>query len=105
VREEGGREIEIGVARYITNPDARTCEFALVVADAWQRKGLGRRMLERLIEVARWRKLSTMEGHILAGNQSMLGLCKKLGFEISDHPEDSAMKRVTLALDSSRGIA
>jgi acetyltransferase len=104
VREEGGREIEIGVARYVTNPDAETCEFALVVADAWQGKGLGRRMLERLIEVARWRKLRSMEGHILAGNQPMLGLCKKLGFEISDHREDPAMKRATLLLDASRGI-
>src|SRR6266545_4131851 len=104
VREEGGREIEIGVARYVTNPDARTCEFALVVADAWQCKGLGRRMLERLIEVARWRKLRTMEGHILAGNQPMLGLCKKLGFRISDHPQDAALKRATLVLDAGRGI-
>jgi acetyltransferase len=105
VHEEGGRKIEIGVARYVTNPDAVTCEFALVVADAWQCKGLGRRMLERLIEVARWRKLRTMEGHILAGNQPMLALCKKLGFGISDHPEDSATKRARLALDASRGIA
>jgi acetyltransferase len=104
VREEGGREIEVGVARYITNPDAQTCEFALVVADAWQGKGLGRRMLERLIEVARWRKLRTMEGHILTGNQSMLALCKKLGFEISDRREDPQVKRVTLVLDASRGI-
>ena len=104
VREEGGREIEIGVARYVTNPDAETCEFALVVADAWQGKGLGRRMLERLIEVARSRGLRTMVGHVLAGNQAMLGLCSKLGFVISDHPEDAALKRATLVLDASRGI-
>ena len=105
VREEDGREIEVGVARYITSPDARTCEFAVVVADAWQGKGLGRRMLERLIEVARWRGLRTMVGHILGGNQSMLALCKKLGFEISDHPEDAAMKRAVLDLNALPGIA
>jgi acetyltransferase len=105
VREEGGREIEIGVARYITSPDARSCEFAVVVADAWQRRGLGRRMLERLIEVARWRGLQTMVGHILGGNQSMLALCKKLGFEISDHPEDAAMKRAVLNLNAHPGTA
>jgi acetyltransferase len=104
VREEAGREIEIGVARYVTNPDAQTCEFALVVADAWQCKGLGRRMLERLIEVARWRGLRTMEGHILAGNQAMLALCGKLGFRISDHPQDATLKRATLVLDAGRGI-
>ena len=105
VREEGGREIEIAVARYITGPDARTCEFAIVVADAWQGKDIGRRMLARLIEVARSRGLRTMVGHILAGNQSMLGLCKKLGFEISDHPEDAAAKRATLDLAERRGVA
>lgn len=98
VREDGGRETEIGVARYITNPDAKTCEFALVVADAWQGKGLGRRMLERLIEVARWRGLETMMGHVLAGNQSMLDLCRKLGFKISDHPDDASMRSAILGL-------
>jgi acetyltransferase len=105
VREEGGRDIEIAVARYATNPDWQTCEFALVVADAWQCKGLGRRMLERLIEVARWRGLRTMLGHVLAGNQPMLGLCKKLGFEISDHPDDAAVKRATLDLAARPGVA
>ena len=62
-------------------------------------------MLERLIEVARWRGLRTMVGHILGGNQSMLALCKKLGFEISDHPEDAAMKRAVLDLNALPGIA
>mgnify|MGYP001485520834 CR=1 FL=1 len=105
VREEGGPEVEIAVARYATNPDWQTCEFALVVADAWQSKGIGRRMLERLIDVARWRGLRTMVGHILAENQPMLGLCKKLGFAISDHPEDAVMKRVTLDLVAHRSVA
>jgi acetyltransferase len=104
VCEEGGRKIEIGVARYVTNPDAQTCEFALVVADPWQGKGVGRRMLERLIEVARQRGLRTMVGHILGGNQAMLGLCKALGFKIVDHPEDATLKQATLVLDESRGI-
>jgi acetyltransferase len=105
VREEVGREIEIGVARYVTNPDGRTCEFAIVLAEAWQGKGLGRRMLERLIEVARSRGLKAMVGQVLAGNQPMLALCGKLGFEVSNHPDDGALKRVTLVLDSGRGIA
>jgi len=98
VREEGGREIEIGVTRYVAGPDTQTCEFALVVADAWQGKGLGRRMLERLIEVACSRGLRTMVGHILASNQPMLGLCGKLGFRISNHPEDAFSKRAVLDL-------
>ncbi len=104
VREEGGREIEVAVARYVSNPDGQTCEFAIVVADSWQCKGLGRRMLELLIEVARARALKAMVGQVLAGNQPMLALCIKLGFEISDHPQDKTLKRATLVLDASRGI-
>ena len=105
VLEEGGRETEIAVARYVTNPDGETCEFAIVVADSWQHKGLGRRMLELLIEVARSRGLKAMVGHILAANQPMLALCGKLGFQIKDHPEDMTLKRATLLLGTSRGLA
>ena len=34
VRTPAGEQ-QIGVSRYVTNPDARSAEFALVVADAW----------------------------------------------------------------------
>jgi len=105
VRSEAGEEEEIAVARYVTNPDGRTCEFAVVVADAWQRKGLGRRMLETIIAVARLRGLGVMIGHILATNESMLGLCTELGFRISDHPEDSTVRRATLDLASPSSTA
>ena len=105
VREEGGRETEVAVARYVTNPDGRTCEFAIVAADAWHGKGLGRRMLELLVGTARARGLEVMVGHILAANQPMLALCAKLGFRISDHPEDATVKRATLALAVPRSVA
>ncbi len=101
VRSEPGRDEEIAVSRYVTNPDGRTCEFAIVVADAWQGKGLGRRMLETLIAVARTRGLEMMIGHILATNEPMLRLCVKVGFRISDHPEDSAVRRAMLDLAAS----
>ncbi|TAK42686.1 MAG: bifunctional acyl-CoA synthetase/GNAT family N-acetyltransferase [Betaproteobacteria bacterium] len=98
VIEEGGKEVEIGVVRYITNPDGDTCEFALVVADAWQRHGLGRRLMELLIEVARARGLSVMLGHILANNRGMLELCADLGFAIAESPDEPTQRRATLAL-------
>jgi acetyltransferase len=104
VREEGGGETEIAVARYVTNPDGETCEFAIAVADSWQCKGLGRRMLELLVEVARARGLKAMVGHVLAANQPMLALCGKLGFSISNHPEDMVLKRATLVLGDGRGV-
>jgi len=105
VRREQGRDEEIGVARYVTNPDGKTCEFAVVIADAWQGKGLGRRMIEILIAVARSRGLETMVGYVLAANQPMLALCGKLGFLISDRAGDAQVKNATLRLEPTRGLA
>jgi acetyltransferase len=102
VQEQNDREIQIGVARYVTNPDGETCEFAIVVADHWQGKGLARRMLELLIDVARSRGLRAMVGHVLATNHAMLKLGEKLGFAIADSPDDATVKRVTLILSERR---
>jgi len=101
VLREGGGEREIGVCRYVTNPDAETCEFALVVADEWQRRGLGRRLMGALIDVARARGLKQMFGHVLAQNTPMLTLVELLGFELSADPEDPSTRRVTLAMRRS----
>ena len=98
VRESGGRELEIAVARYATNPDGETCEFAMVVADDWQRRGLGWRMMKLLIKVARERGLQAMIGHVLPNNTAMLALCAQLGVEITDSGGELIMKRVTLPL-------
>ena len=70
-----------------------------MIADDWQRRGLGRRMMELLIEVARERGLRAMIGHVLAENRGMLSLCQALGFAIADSAEGAMVKRATLALD------
>jgi len=99
VARDGG-EAEIGVCRYVANPDGASCEFAVVIADDWQRKGLGRRMLALLVDTARARGLRSMIGHVLAENRGMLQLCQSLGFVVSDSPEGPMVRRATLALDA-----
>ena len=98
VVDVNGRETEIGVARYITNPDARSCEFAIVVADNWQRQGIAHRLMQQLIETARSHALQMMEGEVLANNHEMLKLVTKLGFNISPSDGDPGMKHVVLDL-------
>ncbi|MFZ5558826.1 MAG: GNAT family N-acetyltransferase [Pseudomonadota bacterium] len=93
-----GRETEIGAARYVTNPDGASCEFALVVADAWHGKGIGSRMMNSLMDVAREAGLGTMVGDVLASNGNMLRLMAKLGFTIENNPEDPSLKRVHRSL-------
>lgn len=88
----------IGVARYVVGAGGRDCEFALVIADAWQGRGIGRRMLEKLIAVARARGLGALYGDVLSTNRPMLGLARALGFEVTRHPGDATLARVSLTL-------
>lgn len=89
-----GQEVELGVARYAMNPDGRTCEFALVVADEWQRRGIGSRLMTSLMEAARHRGFETMEGEVLSDNTSMLMLVRNLGFSVQTSPDDPGVKLV-----------
>ncbi|MBC8022940.1 MAG: GNAT family N-acetyltransferase, partial [Burkholderiales bacterium] len=101
VEGEGAREREVGVCRYITLPDGETCEFAIVVADEWQARGLGWRMMARLMDVAAARGLKTMMGYVAADNHGMLDLCAALGFAIEREPDDTHTRRVTAALEGT----
>jgi acetyltransferase len=98
VTEHSGEEEELAVGRYITNIDRRSCEFALVVSDRWQHKGIGHRLMDLLMEVARKRGLEEMRGEVLSNNHKMLALMKSLGFRISSDPEDPGIKRVIFTL-------
>ena len=94
------RETEriVGVSRYITNPDQRSCEFSLLVADDFSGKGIGSRLMESIIDAAREKGLVEMDGLVLAGNAEMLKLMKKLGFSIKRFDEDPDFKLVSFAL-------
>jgi len=97
----GASQRQIAVVRYITMPDAVSCEFAIVLADDWQGRGLGRLMMERIIEVARAAGLTSMSGWVLAGNRGMLALCHKLGFREHAAPGDTTVRVVELDLAGS----
>ncbi len=96
--EQDGREQQVGVARYITEPDGRSCEFAVVVADAWQHRGIATRLLRSLIDVAKERRFTRMEGVALRENRGMLVLAKEIGFAERVSPEDSKLVLLSLIL-------
>jgi acetyltransferase len=86
----------IGVARYVANPDGESCEFALTVADDLQHQGMGRRLMQQLMNAARDRGLEVMEGEVLAANRRMLRLCEGLGFRLvysREEPDVVAVRR------------
>ncbi len=87
-------EEQIGVARYTTNLDKTSCEFALVVSDQWQSRGIAHHLMRNLMDVARDRDLERIQGQVLSKNSRMLDLMTSLNFSINNDPEDTAVKRV-----------
>jgi acetyltransferase len=90
----GDREREIGVARYVTSPDRKSCEFAIVVADAWHGKGVAGALMDALMDAARGRGLQRMFGDVLANNHKMRTLMRHMGFHIRPHADDPRLVRV-----------
>ena len=81
LREKGKKKM-IGVARLIMNPDLTSGEMAVLVHDRFQRKGLGYKLVEVLIEIARERGLEDIRADVLNENKKMISILKRLGFEI-----------------------
>ncbi len=92
--DEDGQETQVAVGRYTVDADKDACEFALTVADDWQGRGIGSRLMHELMDVARSRGLSLMRGEVLAENQSMISLMQRLDFAISTDPDEPGLRRV-----------
>lgn len=88
----------IGVSRYVTNPDKSTCEFSLLIADDFAGQGLGTRLMQSIIDVARSRGLAYIEGLVLTNNTNMLRLMRSLEFDVRSYPEDPDFRLCVKAL-------
>ena len=84
--EVDGTKRLVGDARYMANPDGRSCEFGIVVAEDWRHTGVAQRLMEALMRAARARGFETVEGLVLRDNARMLGFVRKLGFELFEAP-------------------
>jgi len=82
IDEASERERMLGVSRLMSDPDGKEAEFAVVVGDSWQGKGLGAKLLEHIISIAKERGIRHLWGLVLAANTTMLSLARQLGFTI-----------------------
>jgi acetyltransferase len=98
LRSAQGDDQQIGVARYIVLPDEETCEFAIVVSDEWQGRGVARSLFVRLIDVARERGLKLMTGITLRENTRMIDLSRSLGFSTRADTDEPELVRMNLVL-------
>jgi acetyltransferase len=88
---------QVGVARCVADDTGESAEFAIVVSDDWQHRGLGEVLLSNLIDAARQHGLRRMEAITMADNRGMLKLAGKLGF--SARPQPGEDRLVELMLD------
>ena len=78
---DGGSQI-VGVGRISKLHSTNAAEFAVVVTDRYQRKGLGTELTKRLVEIAKNEKLDRLVAYTLRENKEMQQMCKKVGFKV-----------------------
>lgn len=71
----------IGVARYAADPVGAGGEFAVVVTDKWQARGVGATLMQTLLEYARTQGFHDLHGEILSTNTRMVQLAQYLGMQ------------------------
>jgi acetyltransferase len=94
----GGQTTLLGVARYVRDDDAGGAEFAIVVADLWQRRGIGTMLLSALLRHARSAGIARIHGITLATNQAVQDLARKLGFVQTHDPLDATVRHIEKTL-------
>jgi acetyltransferase len=92
---EGERRVEIGVARLILEPGNTRGEMAVVIADRYQQEGLGKKLVDMLIDFAKEKGVESIYGIIVPENLRMIRFCEKLGFSIQ-RKEDNVLAELNL---------
>jgi RimJ/RimL family protein N-acetyltransferase len=102
---EGGEEI-VAVVRYERAASTEAAEYAAVVEDGWQGRGLGAAMTERLVRVARERGIRRLYALVTPGNERMLRLLRGLGLPTrTAHKDGAECVEVDLSHDTDARVA
>lgn len=96
-RDDGSLEV-LALARLTRTGDDGSAEFALLVVDQWQGLGLGRLMMEHLVEAARRVGVRWLYGDMLADNDAMRAVVRRAGFRVRTVPGDAAVLRAERAV-------
>jgi acetyltransferase len=76
------------LSRLLLSEDA---EFALLIADAWQRSGLGTRLLQHIVDIARAERIPRVTATMLPDNNAMIRIAERLGFKVTGVPDGSEL--------------
>lgn len=92
-----GQEETLGVVRLVSDPDRVTAEFAIIVNSTIKGRGLGKLLMNKMIDHCRSQGIATIKGQVLAENKRMLALANSLDFE-KHATEESGIWSVELHL-------
>ncbi|CAH8228265.1 bifunctional acetate--CoA ligase family protein/GNAT family N-acetyltransferase [Vibrio aestuarianus] len=84
----------IGVSRALINPENTDAEFAILIRSDLKGKGLGKILLQKVIDYCRLKGTVQISGMTMPTNRGMLTLAQKLGFEVDIHFEDGTADMV-----------
>ena len=94
--KEGDKRSMIGMGRLIMEPDLKKGEFAVIVHDRFQGKGLGFKLVDMVIGIGHEKGLKEIYGYVLSENMRMIHMCRRLGCTIE--PLEEGITKVSLAL-------
>jgi acetyltransferase len=79
----------VAVGRLSRRPAYGDAEFALLVGDAWQRRGLGAELLRRIVDIARAERIPRVTATMLLDNTAMMRIAASLGFTVHAEAGDA----------------
>lgn len=89
--EENGRRRFIGVGRIVADPNHEAAEFALLVADAWQNCGLGLKLTDHCLDIARSWGIRRIIAETSLDNPRMIAIFEQRGFRIDRSLKDGVV--------------
>lgn len=99
-RDEQGNTRLLGVVQALADPDNTVAEFAVTVSPAAQGRGLGRALMEHIVDYSRRRGTGELIGYVLTANTRMLTLARHLGF-VEDKEMEAGVLHIRLPLQQT----
>jgi GNAT superfamily N-acetyltransferase len=103
VIDDGTNDHEVGVARFSAQADGTGCEFAIVVSDNWQNKGIGTHLMYHLIEAARAFGIGAMHSSDAQANELMRRFACHLHLDHKTDPNDATQVLYSVGLGPRNG--
>ncbi|MDI9240267.1 bifunctional acetate--CoA ligase family protein/GNAT family N-acetyltransferase [Lysobacter sp. LF1] len=89
----------LGAVRLHADANYDRGEYGILVRSDLKGHGLGWRLMQIMIEYARWLGLRVVEGEVLQENRTMIAMCQRLGFSVVTHPDDPGLVVATLPIE------